>query len=191
MAARTEGRAEGVVGTPRYMAPEQLQQKPIDPRADIFSYGVSAYDVLTGIKPYGNDTPADILQKELDGHVTSPFGLRDRPVIGNGILGSRYHQGTDIASGYAATVKAAGGWPVSGGTRSRASVVAFRWLPSGRASLRNVCARRRNRSVFRTAPPVASPTGLRLRPACASPFPSRPMRFSSSRPTRRWQCRRS
>ena len=29
-------------GTPGYMAPEQLQQKPIDPRADIFAYGVAA-----------------------------------------------------------------------------------------------------------------------------------------------------
>lgn len=59
-------------GTPAYMSPEQLQRIEFDQRADIFSYGVSAYEVLTGVKPYGNDTPADILQKELDGHITSP-----------------------------------------------------------------------------------------------------------------------
>jgi eukaryotic-like serine/threonine-protein kinase len=53
-------------GTPAYMAPEQLLGQPITPRIDIFSYGVSAYELLTNQKPFPGDTPAEILAKQLD-----------------------------------------------------------------------------------------------------------------------------
>jgi len=53
-------------GTPAYMAPEQLQRKPIDPRADIFAYGVAAYELLTNQKPFDGETPAEILAHQLD-----------------------------------------------------------------------------------------------------------------------------
>jgi serine/threonine-protein kinase len=53
-------------GTPGYMAPEQLQREPIDLRADIFAYGVAAYEILTNHKPYPGETPAEILTAQLD-----------------------------------------------------------------------------------------------------------------------------
>jgi eukaryotic-like serine/threonine-protein kinase len=53
-------------GTPGYMAPEQLQQQPIDARVDIFSYGVAAYELLTNQKPFPGETPAEILARQLD-----------------------------------------------------------------------------------------------------------------------------
>jgi eukaryotic-like serine/threonine-protein kinase len=53
-------------GTPAYMAPEQLQRQPIDPRADIFAFGVAAYELLTNQKPFPGDTPAEILARQLD-----------------------------------------------------------------------------------------------------------------------------
>ena len=53
-------------GTPAYMAPEQLQRKPIDPRADIFAYGVAAYELVTNQKPFDGDTPGEILTRQLD-----------------------------------------------------------------------------------------------------------------------------
>jgi serine/threonine-protein kinase len=52
--------------TPAYMAPEQLQQKPIDARADIFSYGVAAYELLTNQKPFPGETPSEILDAQMD-----------------------------------------------------------------------------------------------------------------------------
>ena len=53
-------------GTPGYMAPEQLLREPIDARADIFAYGVAAYEVLTNHKPFPGETPAEILAAQID-----------------------------------------------------------------------------------------------------------------------------
>jgi len=53
-------------GTPGYMPPEQLQRKPIDARADIFAYGVAAYELVTNQKPFDGDTPGEILAHQLD-----------------------------------------------------------------------------------------------------------------------------
>jgi serine/threonine-protein kinase len=52
-------------GTPGYMAPEQLQREGIDGRADIFAYGVSAYELLTSKKPFPGDSPGEILAAQL------------------------------------------------------------------------------------------------------------------------------
>jgi eukaryotic-like serine/threonine-protein kinase len=53
-------------GTPAYMAPEQLLRQPVNHRVDIFAYGVSAYELLTGQKPFPGDTPDEILHKQLN-----------------------------------------------------------------------------------------------------------------------------
>ena len=47
-----------LLGSPRYMAPEQVAGRPFDHRADIFSLGVVLYEALTGVSPFGgNDIP--------------------------------------------------------------------------------------------------------------------------------------
>jgi eukaryotic-like serine/threonine-protein kinase len=53
-------------GTPAYMAPEQLLRQPFDHRVDIFAYGVTAYELLTGKKPFAGETPDEILRKQLN-----------------------------------------------------------------------------------------------------------------------------
>ena len=62
-------------GTPGYMAPEQLKREPLDGRADIFAYGVVAYELLTNHKPFPGDTPADILAAQMD--PSGPTSLRE------------------------------------------------------------------------------------------------------------------
>jgi serine/threonine-protein kinase len=69
-------------GTPSYMAPEQLQGLPLSHRADIFAYGVSAYELLTNQKPFPGENPGEILKRQLDRtSFTSPRELNpDMPL---------------------------------------------------------------------------------------------------------------
>jgi len=53
-------------GTPAYMSPEQLKREPVDHRADIFAFGVSAYELLTQQKPFPGETAADILNLQMN-----------------------------------------------------------------------------------------------------------------------------
>jgi serine/threonine protein kinase len=53
-------------GTPAYMAPEQLMREPVDHRADIFAFGVAAYELLTNFKPFPGDTPVEIVKNQRD-----------------------------------------------------------------------------------------------------------------------------
>jgi serine/threonine-protein kinase len=63
-------------GTPSYMAPEQLKHEPLDGRADIFAYGVLAYELLTNRKPYPGDSPEEILAEQLE--PAGPISPRER-----------------------------------------------------------------------------------------------------------------
>ena len=53
-------------GTPAYMSPEQLQRAPVDHRADIFAFGVTAYELVTFQKPFPADSAAEVLRRQLD-----------------------------------------------------------------------------------------------------------------------------
>lgn len=53
-------------GTPAYMAPEQLLRQPVDHRADIWAFGVSAYELLTLKKPFPGENADEVLRRQLD-----------------------------------------------------------------------------------------------------------------------------
>jgi eukaryotic-like serine/threonine-protein kinase len=50
-------------GTPAYLAPEQFLRQPVDERADIFAFGLTAYEMMTGRKPIVGDTLAQVIRK--------------------------------------------------------------------------------------------------------------------------------
>lgn len=53
------------MGTPSYMAPEQVEGKPIDPRTDIYSFGVTCYTMLTGGPPFQGSSPIEVAMAHL------------------------------------------------------------------------------------------------------------------------------
>ncbi len=55
-------RAKMVEGTPRYLAPEAAVGKPVDGRADIYSLGIMAYEMVTGRVPFYSETIRELLQ---------------------------------------------------------------------------------------------------------------------------------
>ena len=54
-----------LLGSPLYMAPEQLRGEPVDGRADLFAAGVVLYYLLTQRKPFAADTLAALMQRVL------------------------------------------------------------------------------------------------------------------------------
>jgi tetratricopeptide (TPR) repeat protein/predicted Ser/Thr protein kinase len=71
-----------LLGTPGYMSPEQIQQRPLDGRSDLFSLGVLLYECLTGRRPFNARTPvetvANVLHVQLPPPSTLREGLNDR-----------------------------------------------------------------------------------------------------------------
>jgi serine/threonine protein kinase len=64
--------AAGVVGTPAYLAPEQVEGKEVTPAVDIYAFGIVLYEMLTGTVPFIGDTALSTAVKRLQQAAPSP-----------------------------------------------------------------------------------------------------------------------
>lgn len=69
-----------VMGTPSYMAPEQIRDEPCDPRTDVYAVGALLYRCLTGVHPFTRSNTTDILLAAL--HDAPPSFEESRPGLG-------------------------------------------------------------------------------------------------------------
>jgi len=60
---------KAVQGTRSYMSPEQIRNENLDPRADVYSFGCTVYELLTGKPPFTGTTADELLNK----HLTAPI----------------------------------------------------------------------------------------------------------------------
>ena len=65
-----------MVGTPEYMAPEQIRGDAVDQRADLYALGVLLYEMLTGQVPYASDAAVTVLFQHLKGESRRVSDLR-------------------------------------------------------------------------------------------------------------------
>lgn len=67
-----------LVGTPTYMAPEQVRGRAIDTRTDIYSLGIVLYELLTGKPPYKGEDHMATLFKHVEGGAPPPSSINPK-----------------------------------------------------------------------------------------------------------------
>ncbi|MBI3427862.1 MAG: protein kinase [Acidobacteria bacterium] len=170
LSPRSESSAGGVVlGTPRYMSPEQARGEKVDTRTDLFSLGVLLYEMLAGRPPFkgatANETIAAILRDEplpLGAHLPITPAVLER-LVGQLLCkerGARYQTADALFADLQALkeeveaqVKSGKSWP-SG--KSPLLDMARRPLEALTTALRGLADRIQGRETGLPAPPALS-----------------------------------
>lgn len=66
--------ASSVLGTPRYLAPEQILDGRIDARTDVYAAGLTLFEMITGRAPFDAEAPVDLMRAHLE---VAPRRLRE------------------------------------------------------------------------------------------------------------------
>jgi len=64
-----------VIGSPKYMAPEQILGKKVDERADIYSLGVILYEMFSGVPPYSRGDHMSVMYQHVQGKARPPIDI--------------------------------------------------------------------------------------------------------------------
>ncbi len=71
-----QAQADGIWGTPYYIAPEKVRRQKVDARSDIYSLGATVFHALTGRPPFEGETPVDVVKARLDAEAPKVSDLR-------------------------------------------------------------------------------------------------------------------
>ncbi len=105
------------VGTPDYMAPEQVIGEEVDTRADLYSLGIILYQMVAGTTPFQGDTPMQIAAQHLQLPPPPPRKFRpDLPAAAEQVIlralekraGDRYARAQDLAIAFRMALVASG-----------------------------------------------------------------------------------
>ena len=61
-----------VIGSPKYMAPEQILGKKVDQRADVYALGVILYEIMCGVPPYARGDHMSVMYQHVQGKARQP-----------------------------------------------------------------------------------------------------------------------
>ncbi len=76
-----------VIGSPKYMAPEQILGKKVDERADIYSLGVIMYEMFAGVPPYSRGDHMSVMYQHVQGKARQPIEInKELPVELNNLV---------------------------------------------------------------------------------------------------------
>jgi len=76
-----------VIGSPKYMAPEQILGKKVDERADIYSLGVIMYEMFSGVPPYSRGDHMSVMYQHVQGKARPPNEInKDLPLELNNLV---------------------------------------------------------------------------------------------------------
>ena len=73
---RSAASGDARVGSPCYVAPEQILGKPLDGRADIYALGITAFELITGQVPFDAHDVVALLRKHLHSPLPDPRNIR-------------------------------------------------------------------------------------------------------------------
>lgn len=95
-----------ILGSPSYMAPEQLDARPVTAQSDLFSLGVTLFQLLTGMLPFRSDSIPGLMQKiSAEPHPPLQVLRPDLPASLSAVIdralekdpGARYRSGAEMA----------------------------------------------------------------------------------------------
>src|SRR5215468_10899910 len=95
------------VGTVNYMSPEQVAGKPLDERSDLFSFGVTLYEMASGRLPFDRDTDGATFGAILHEHPEPPSQWNSRlPAQLNGIIAKALEKDRSLRYQHASEIRA-------------------------------------------------------------------------------------